>query len=300
MTTKIKLRKFMLGKMMPDFLFDFIVWTWRATGRKFLNVYEWILILFLFQKKKVVNLYHKRVAFKQVIDPKNGYIDKYIFLHGPYEDYILDVIAKYLPSEGVMFDIGANIGQHSLFAASFLKGTGKVYAFEPVANLFDQMKKSAELNNFANLELINFACGDNNSSGFMGTNNSNAGGSSLVVLDEATEMVKVEIKRLDDIFNDLPKLNLIKMDVEGYEYAALKGGENLILRTLPVIIFEFSPMMYDKFDPSLSEKILDFLLPHYELIDIADGDVIIKDKNLYLSYFRDRKRTQSNILCLPK
>lgn len=291
---KIKVKKFL-----PNLVFDLGLSIWRGTAQRILLFIEAIKLR-RFIGKEVAELNYKNVSFKMEINSENGFIDRYIYLHGVYEDYILEVIAKYLPRNGVFFDLGANIGQHSLFAAAYMSGSGHVYAFEPLKKVFYQFQRSIELNNFNNISPYNYACGSIAKEQFLFTNNANMGQSSFVNVQTGADKVGVKVERLDDNFNSIQKIDLMKIDVEGFEYEVLLGAKELIHKTKPVIILEFSPYFYKKIDALISEKILDFLLPIYSLVDIDDGNKIIKNKEQYLENFTKRNRAQANILCLPK
>lgn len=291
---KIKVRK-----LLPTVLFDASLWFWRNTVQVVLRFLDSIRLL-SFKSEQVLDLEHDQIKFKLVINPKNGFIDEYIFLHGIYEDYILDRIAKYLPHNGVFFDVGSNIGQHAIFAAAKLNDTGEVYAFEPVPGLFDQVQKSISVNKFKNIAAQNYACGNDNTTGTIRTNFQNAGQSSLLPIDKQDASTTVEIVKLDDKFKDLTRLDLMKIDVEGFEYEVLLGARKIIEQFRPVILLEFSPIMYNKAGNNNSEKILDFLLEHYTIIDIDDGDQNISSKQEYIKDFNNRERQQTNMLCTPK
>ena len=68
-----------------------------------------------FKEETIKQVVHKECVFNIYLNPENGFVDQYIYLNGVYEDHILDLILKYLPSDGIFMDIGANIGLHSLY-----------------------------------------------------------------------------------------------------------------------------------------------------------------------------------------
>lgn len=230
-------------------------------------------------------------------------LDQYIYLNGVYEDHILDRILKYLPSEGVFMDIGSNIGLHSLFAACFLHqrgGKGKVYAFEPVPRLRDQLSRSVALNGFDNVIILEFACGNEKKTSTIFHNLGNMGASSLTTALEGSVGTSVQIKRLDDQFGARTRVDLIKIDVEGYEPQVLDGAKELIEAQKPVLIIEFSPITSDRQHLQKSHAALLYLLSIYNVFDVKDGDSPVLDADAYLSTFDHSGRKQANLLCLPK
>lgn len=291
--------RFRIRKYLPTWLFDFLFSLWLNIGKKFLNAYYY-LKLRSFKKPTTVNVEHGSVKFQICIDPKNGFIDEYIFLRGAYEPHILDLIQKHLPSNGIFFDVGANIGQHSLFAAACLRETGKVYAFEPLQSFYKQFQRSISLNGFNNIQVFNFACGNSTEQKQIYTKYDNAGGSSTVKLWEPDATNTIDIKKIDDMFGDIQKIDLMKIDVEGMEYAVLQGATNVITQLKPKLIIEFSPFIYQTYDPELIDLILDFVLSFYEVYDVDDGGYKIESKEVYLEDFNKRHRKQTNFLCLPR
>lgn len=290
---KIKIRK-----LLPASIFDFGLSVWRSSIQKMLFLFERIRLR-SFSQQQIVQLSYQGIAFPIKIDPVNGFIDEFIYLHGVYEDFILSLILNYLPKDGVFLDIGTNIGQHALFAAKYLNGQGHVYAFEPVPHLFKQFTDSLKIGEFKNITAYDFALGNVESEGKIYTNKENAGKSSLVNAEQPDQVLSVGIKKLDDVISTDTKVDMIKIDVEGYEYEVLSGGKDLIFNSKPVIILEFSPSFYKFKNSDISAKLLDFLLPLYNIIDIDDGNNAVKNKDEFLEDFIDRNRKQTNLLCLP-
>ncbi len=72
-----------------------------------------------------------------------------------------EVFLERLLREGDIFiDVGANIGTHTLKAASLIKSNGRVYAYEPRPTVFGFLQKNIHLNGFINIEVFNVALGE--------------------------------------------------------------------------------------------------------------------------------------------
>ena len=83
--------------------------------------------------KTLKTIYFKGKRIKIWVDPKNGYVDRCVYAFGGYEKDILKDVIKHLHKDSIVFDIGANIGQHSIIFSLFSK---EVFSFYPNKNLF--------------------------------------------------------------------------------------------------------------------------------------------------------------------
>jgi hypothetical protein len=87
------------------------------------------------------------------------------------------------------------------------------------------------------------------------------------------------------------------MDIEGYEFFAFLGMQNIIKKYKPKIVFEFSPSIYDLIDKTISLKILFFLKDNdYKLYDVDNGYKEITKKN-FTNFIKHYQFDQTNIYC---
>lgn len=148
-----------------------------------------------------------------------------------YELEILEYIkSRYMG--GVALDIGANIGNHSIYFSKFI--FDKTLAFEADSKSFTILSENKKMNNIDDDKLVayNVALSDGHYKYQIITEDSSNRGGSKVVEGNGELMTK----KLDDF--DLPKVDFIKIDVEGHELKVLKGAVNLINRDFPDIIVE--------------------------------------------------------------
>lgn len=231
--------------------------------------------------------------FKIALHPDNGCVDLEIFASGNYEPDILHLIKQQLHPEAVFLDIGANIGQHSLFASRHCK---HVYSFEPMKKIYDQFYSSIFVNDILNISLYNYGLG-NKAEVLPIYGNDNIGASSVFTNENRKKIQDIKVLRLDDVYKQIGINNcdLVKIDVEGYELEVLKGGENFFKKYKPKIILEYTPFFYDKKDPNISKEIIQLLFSlGYALYDIDNNQVI--DKN-NIEDFHARVTFQTNIFC---
>lgn len=173
-------------------------------------------------------------------------------------DSIGGLIAKRIGEEGsVVVDIGANIGNHTLYFANELNA-GKVISFEPVPNTFKILETNIQLNGLQDrVEIYNQGLSDKPGRAEIEVfNPGNIGGTSLKA--GKGELILTTLDSLN-----LQSVTFIKMDVEGMEPQALKGAVETIKRTRPIMLIE---SFEDKF-PLVEEFFSTLDYRHEELED---------------------------------
>lgn len=143
----------------------------------------------------------------------------------------LDHVKQYIKPGSVIADIGANIGNHTLYFAHYLSPL-KIHSFEPQKTMFDILSKNCELNQLQDkVQLYNYCLGEREAVACLNTYDlKNAGGASFTISDSSSgyKMITLDSLKLD-------RLDFMKVDVEGYELNVLKGSEEAIKRCRPVI-----------------------------------------------------------------
>ena len=228
------------------------------------------------------------------LDPANGAVDEYIYIHNYWEEHVAMVIKDNLSAGGVFIDVGANIGAFTFMAATIVGPAGQVHAFEPLPHLCAQMQKSKESNEALNVHIHNQGCAADSGVITLRTNPKNIGGSSAINGTEADTAVDVDVVKLDDAVAEINRIDVIKIDVEGHEYEVLKGAQELIQKHQPVIVLEFSPHLYKLMAGTVGTDLLMFVKNNgYEIYDI-DHACALNGVSQYIDWIGDR---QTNLLC---
>jgi len=160
----------------------------------------------------------------------------------------LKFLKKIIKKGDYVVDIGANIGYYTLFFASLVGPTGKVFAFEPEPKNFSILKKNVENNLLDNVIIYQKAVGSKNKNIKMKLSDS-------IGFHHISDHGDLDLDciRLDD---HIQNVNFIKMDAEGYEVEILKGMPNLLQRNV-TIMSEFNYKLLQKYNsPSEFFKIL--------------------------------------------
>lgn len=155
-----------------------------------------------------------------------------IYLRGSWEPHIADIILSGMKPNGIFVDIGANIGWHSKIAQN---AGYDVIAFEPMPLNYDVLKLNCTKPGSG---LYNVGLGDVESTLMMNVHPRNFGDSWID--KDGTQPVKVV--RLDDFLDGqlAQRVNVVKMDVQGFETKVIKGGSRFFDSLLPgtIIITE--------------------------------------------------------------
>ena len=154
-----------------------------------------------------------------------------------YEEYETMLMQHELKGMEVVVDVGANIGYYTLLMASMAK---KVYALEPDKECFEILKKNVEENKLKNVVLLNVAASAKNDKQTLIKDNENLGNSHLGIGNG--DIVKCE--RLEDILINEYKIDLIKIDTQGWEPEVIEGAKKIIKRDKPILFLEYSTAEY--------------------------------------------------------
>lgn len=291
--------KYHLKKILPKSLFRLVVLLWRGGVIRLVEAID-ALRLRRFTSYRAVTLTHRKKEFSLYISPKNGFIDNYIFLYGVYEPFILDLMSIHL-REGMTFvDIGANIGEHTMYAATLVGQSGNVYSFEPIPHIYMQLNDSVRKNHFEKIITTkNIALGEYDIEQKLHVSK-NVGGSSLVHDDDTQETITVHVKNGDKELAHIENIDMIKIDVEGYEYEVLHGIKSTLLKHKPTLLLEFSGELYKKQERGHGAKILSLLREcNYSLFDIEDDMNKVTDDSTF-DHRISTSRKQTNLLCVYK
>jgi len=186
------------------------------------------------------------------------HIQQQLFWYGYYEKPISLLMEKVTKAHSIVLDIGAHIGYFTLVAAKIAKN-GRVYAFEPVAKVFQRLQKNIAENNLSNAITVHAAVGEaGNDSLIYISNEDNMGMSSLRPPENFSGFTQpITVMSIDEWIKKtgIDKVDVIKLDVEGSELFALQGMKQTLTNLKPVMIVEINAATLAYFDLTPGEVV---------------------------------------------
>jgi FkbM family methyltransferase len=161
-------------------------------------------------------------------------------MNNTYEVLELELMESLLHPGMIVVDVGANVGIHTSIAARSVAPHGTVYAFEPVPENFEILVGNLARNQLTNVVVEQLAIGDEVGRSTIYLEDHSIGTHSLLRSDSSNQVqsLSVSVTTLDSYFvNEMPDVvNLLKIDVEGYEPNVLTGAAKLLARTDQLLI----------------------------------------------------------------
>ena len=238
--------------------------------------------------KPDVDFFH-RGGFDWQLDLKQG-IDFAIYLQGGFEPMTLREYRKLVREGDTVFNIGANIGAHTIPLARLVGPSGKVIAFEPTDYAYAKLENNLNLNPslqsrvstvqallVANSEehkpegipsswaLESPGTGEHIHPVHKGTYNS-LRGAATIQLDQWVAA------------NRLNHLDFVKIDVDGYEVDVLEGAKATLKRFRPVIMMEFPPYVFKERGRSFEELTSLLRCLGYRALEVHGKDLELTPK----------------------
>ncbi len=197
----------------------------------------------------------KVLDFRMILDLEDKGISGQLNVKGSREEQLYTVLKEIIKRGDHVIDLGANIGYYPLIARSFVGRSGKVYALEPSPSNFSLLNRNVMLNNATNvIETFQFGGGaepgkvkfylsDKSNNNTMVKELYRFGGQQ----DDLIDSLEVDIIDMSSFMMDKPPIDLIRMDIEGYEVEVLAGLKSSIESDLfkGKIVFECHWPKYD-------------------------------------------------------
>jgi FkbM family methyltransferase len=197
-------------------------------------------------------------------------IDFAIYLANIYERQTKIALRRLVAPSSLVLDIGANIGAHTLHLAQLVGAKGRVIAFEATDFAYRKLCRNLELNSDLTARVSPCHC-------FLTTHDGDqvppAVYSSWPLMREAGLHAKhlgremqteaAQSRSLDSVLAELAdrKVQLVKLDVDGFECEVLGGASTLLREVRPIFVMELSPYVLEERGASL-EQLLSYFIPN--------------------------------------
>ena len=175
----------------------------------------------------------------------SGDMSQCTYVDGRYEPNEMYALAQLIKPDMCFVDVGANAGIFTIMAARLAGERGMVHAFEPSPRDRDRMVANIAVNGLTNVTVHGEALGRAQSKAVLAVSGAERPGHNTIggfmYADDATaSSVEVEVTTLDEVAatSKLTRLDVMKIDVEGYETAVLQGGRATVERFRPVMLVE--------------------------------------------------------------
>lgn len=143
-----------------------------------------------------------------------------------HDQSALPQVLPFIPIGGIVVDVGANIGTHTI---AYARKADRVFAFEPFPPAYECLEHN--MKSLHNVEIFKIALGSKKGKAKIACTNENYGMASI-----SEEGEEIEVNTLDSLFKS--KIDFIKIDAEGFEIEILEGGKNAIGKSKPVMYIE--------------------------------------------------------------
>ena len=147
-----------------------------------------------------------------------------------------------------VLDIGANVGVLTLELAEAVGPDGCVHAFEPNPEVLPQLRQSVDDNDLDHVVCVHaFALGTSDATMTLAIPEVNNGAASLRQPREGERNLSVEVRSFGDWWETqgCPRVDCVKLDVEGYEETLIEALSPMLRECRPGLVMELSPDRYD-------------------------------------------------------
>ncbi|UCH22576.1 MAG: FkbM family methyltransferase [Deltaproteobacteria bacterium] len=261
-------------------------------------LYRMLRLMGISNKKRI-----RRGGIHYEVDLTEG-IDLFLFLFGVFQRHVVSNKYFSLPDEAIIFDIGANIGSMALNFARLIP-EGYIYAFEPTHFAFEKLKQNISLNSglAERVRAVQLFVSDRSgpSHGIRAYSSWKVDGSAQNTHPLHGGMIRnaegISAVTIDDFCkqNHISRVDLIKIDTDGYELQVLKGAHQTIEKCSPFLIFEIGLYVLNEHQLGFEQYCNYFKHFDYILINSKTGKVITLD-----NYWRQIPlRSTTDIVAVP-
>ncbi len=238
------------------------------------------------------------------LNPEDAIVSRALSETGGFEWFETELVEQEVRPGDTVLDLGANIGYYTLLFARLVGPRGRVIAFEPDPVNFNLLKRNVRLNGYRNVEIVNKAVTDFTGELELHLSPTNHGDHRLYNSGDGRATVKVATTTIDDYFNGVPpKVDLVKMDIQGSEAKAIHGMTRTLQQNHSVkLITEFWPIGLHRAGADAAEYLQKLQQLGFSISEIHEGEecLLPVDPVELLKTYTIEKANFTNLFCTRK
>jgi FkbM family methyltransferase len=197
------------------------------------------------------------------LNPSDSGISAELATEGIHEPILTKLLPSFVTPGMTVIDIGANIGYFALIESGLVGPEGSIIALEPYPPSFLMLQKNVDANRASNVLLQNLAVGDRTGNATMYAFEQANWNSLLPGERPASSAMTVAVVTLDELLDEENRIDVVRMDVEGYETRIVKGMRRTLERHRPILIVE----LHGNFLPyeAVHEFLIELRTSQYEI-----------------------------------
>jgi FkbM family methyltransferase len=215
------------------------------------------------------------------------------FMYFGFKDEAYEKLFSLAKAGNTVLDIGANIGFTALALSKACGNEGSVFAFEPDPFNFSRLSQHISLNKNKTVSAHNIGLGDKEGELKLVISRADNRGMNRIDGSAEKNFILVKVSTADTFVkeNALKKIDLIKIDVEGFELNVLKGCENILRTFKPVLFIEVDDDNL-KAQGNSAKDLLEFLeSERYKCTEVISGKIVSSESEL--------KKCHMDVVCRP-
>jgi FkbM family methyltransferase len=212
-----------------------------------------------------------------LVDVEDLYVGRHLAAEGVYGLTEIERLKHYVDPQTNLLVVGAHVGTVAIPISQHCRS---VTAIEANPRTFRLLRLNALANECSNLRVIQTAASDKKENLQFVMSRVNSGGSKrmprtrkYMYFYDSPETVTVGADRLDDLLND-ERFDVVFMDIEGSEYFALGGMQN-ILSSAKVLFMEFVPHHLRNVSGASVDQLLERISPHFSTLFVPSKGITV-------------------------
>lgn len=205
------------------------------------------------------------------------------YIYWGLQDITRSKLYSLVKENDIVFDVGTNVGETLLNFGKLVGRGGFVYGFEPDDRNFNNVQKNIGLNDLKNLHVFNVGVSETKASVKLYRVDPHNLGMNRILSEEESakfdDYTVIETDTLDNIVaeNKIEQVDVIKLDIEGYEMHALRGGIETLRRFRPKLFIEvgYSRLISNGTSPTEMVELLNgigYVVRHAETDEVIGSD----------------------------